>query len=1118
MHCPRCAHDNPATGKFCSECGERLQAICPACKSPIAPTAKFCSECGQALAAAAPASAPAAVTPPTAEAAAPRFASPDAYTPKHLVEKILTSRSVIEGERKQVTVLFADVSGFTAMSERLDPEDVHAIMDRAFEVILEGVHQHEGTINQFLGDGVMALFGAPLAHEDHAHRALRAALAVQEKLEPLRQDVRQVHGVEFRVRMGINTGLVVVGAIGRDLRMDYTAVGDTVNLAARLLSIAQPGQVVVSRQSHRLTDGFFSFEDLGEFTLKGKSQPVRAWAVTGEMRGRTRLEVSRERGLTPLAGRGEELTRLQHAYGMAAAGVGAVVLIVGEPGVGKSRLLYEFVSGLDTFELEASCVSYGASTPYAPILELLRRHLGAREGMPADEIRTRIVEELRAVGIVSDEPPALLGHLLGLEVAPEFLARLQGAQLKERTFAALRELFTKASEEQPLVLIVENLHWIDATSQEFLAHLAQHVRGSHLLLVVTSRPGTPVGWLPAGAESIVMEGLSAPALLEMTRALVGCAEVSEPLLEILKAKSEGNPLYVEEIVHQLQDTGAIGVEAGEGRLVSATVTIPETVHDIIAARIDRLADTLKRTIQGAAVIGRNFGAGLLGRVLETNGELATKLTELEHLVLIFLTAPEPDRTYSFKHALTQEVAYGSLLERRRRVYHAAVGAGLEELYRGRTEEVAELLAYHFARSAEAEKAVDYAIEAGEKAHRRWANTEALAHFGSALKRLETMPDSAENRLRRIDAVVKQGEIIFALGRHAEHIAALDAIRTIVQESADSRRRAAWSYWAGFLHSIAGSRPEVSIAYCREASTIAEAEGLNDIKAFAECCLTHVYAMAGSLREAVEAGERALPVFEARGNVWWACRTLWGLSIATIYLGQWQRSLECCQRALEHGQALNDRRIQVVSWWRLGWTHIQRGDWETGVRCCQEALALSPSPLDTAMAKAAQGYGMVRLGQVRAGTAQLAEAVAWFDQSHLHLTRSSFGVWLGESYIFQGELGQAREVLDKVLATSRELGYQHLEGIAERLLGQSLVDKDVDTADRHLETAAEILGSVGARNEYAKALVTRAELRRAANDPAEARRLLEQALAVFEALGTLDESRRVQDLLRSTPLG
>ncbi len=663
---------------------------------------------------------------------------------------------------------------------------------------------------------------------------------------------------------------------------------------------------------------------------------------------------------------------------------------------------------------------------------------------------------------------------------------------------------------------MENLHWIDATSQEFLAYLARHVRGTQLLLVVTSRPGTPVAWLPAGAESIVMEGLSAPALLEMTRALVGCSEISEPLLEILKAKSEGNPLYVEEIVHQLQETGAIGVEAGEGRLVSATVTIPETVHDIIAARIDRLADTLKRTIQGAAVIGRHFGAGLLGHVLETNGELATKLTELERLVFIFLAEPDPDRTYSFKHALTQEVAYGSLLERRRRLYHAAVGTGLEELYRGRTEEVAELLAYHFARSAEAEKAVDYAIEAGEKAQRRWANTEALAHFDSALKRLETMPDSAGNRLRRIDAVVKQGEIMFALGRHAEHIAALDAIRTVVQESSDSRRRAAWCYWAGFLHSIAGSRPEVSIAYCREASTIAEAEGLNDIKAFAECCLTHVYAMAGSLREAVEAGERALPVFEARGNVWWACRTLWGLSIATIYLGEWGRSLDCCQRSLEHGQAVNDRRIQVVSWWRLGWTHIQRGDWETGVRCCQEALALSPSPLDTAMAKAAQGYGMVRLGQVRAGTAQLAEAVAWFDQSHLHLTRSSFGVWLGESYILQGEFGQAREVLDTVLATSRELGYQHLEGIAQRLLGQSLVDKDADAATRHLETAVEILRSVGARNEYAKALVTQSEVRRAAGDHAEARRLLEEASGAFEALGTLDEPRRVQDLLIALP--
>ena len=321
--CPACRAENPAGQKFCGECGARLPLVCSACQAPNPPANKFCGECGAKLAGSAPASssAPPATAPPSSIAApAPpaavseRFASPESYTPKHLAEKILTSRSAIEGERKLVTVMFTDVSGFTAMSERLDPEEVHGIMDRAFEVILGAVHEYEGTINQFLGDGVMALFGAPIAHEDHAGRALRAALAIQQRLEPLRVDVQRVHGREFRMRIGINSGPVVVGAIGRDLRMDYTAVGDTVNLAARLMGISQPGQVVASSNTRALCEGYFVFEDLGKFELKGKTEPVRAYGAQREIAGRTRLEVSRERGLTPLVGRTAERERLTEVF------------------------------------------------------------------------------------------------------------------------------------------------------------------------------------------------------------------------------------------------------------------------------------------------------------------------------------------------------------------------------------------------------------------------------------------------------------------------------------------------------------------------------------------------------------------------------------------------------------------------------------------------------------------------------------------------------------------------------------------------------------------------------------------------------------------------------------
>ena len=1106
MECPQCRHADPAETKFCGECGTRLQSLCPACQAVNPTTNKFCSECGQRLAGAAPAPAPAVAAAPATTYA--RFASPDAYTPKHLAEKILTSRGALEGERKSVTVMFSDVSGFTAMSERLDPEEVHTIIDRAFEVILSEVHRYEGTINQFLGDGVMALFGAPIAHEDHAHRALSAALAIQRELKPLADDVRRMHGIEFRMRMGVNTGLVVVGAIGKDLRMDYTAVGDTTNLAARLLGLAKAGQIVVSRRTQHLRDGFFVFEDLGEFQVKGKAEPVRVYALTSEISGRTRLEVSEERGLTPLVGRDRELRSLSESHHRGAGGHGAIVLLVGEPGVGKSRLLYEFLHRLDAargLELETTCASYGRSMAYRPILELLRRYLGLSDGITGEGIRSRVAEQLQFLGLEGEERSILLAHFLGVSAPAEFLNRLSGPQLKERTLGVLRDLFLRASETAPLILILENIHWIDTSSEEFVAHLAASLPGHRVLLVLTTRPGYTASWLaPPLAETITLEGLGAGDVRGMVRTLLAAKEVSEQLFKILAEKSEGNPLYVEEILRQLQETGGIVVEHGEARLRSPDVTVPATIHDIIAARIDRLAEPLKHTSQGAAVVGRRFGISLVSRILEVvAAQVAGRLRELHSLDFVYPSAQEPELMYSFKHALTQDVVYAGILERRRRQYHATAGYGLEELYAGRIDEVVELIAYHFGRSGDAEKAVDYAILAGEKAQRRWATTEALACFTEAVNRLAAMPNTQPNRLRRIDAVLKQSEIMFALGRHAEHVQALEAIRSVVDDVADPPRRAAWYAWAGFLHSLTGATAKIPIAYCEEGAATAELAGLNELRAIAECCLTHVYAVTGNLWDAVEAGERALETFEARGNIWWACRTLWGLSMATISLGEWRRSLAYCGRALKHGQDVNDLRLKVVGWWRTGSTHIQCGDIQAGLRCCDEALALSPIPYDAAMVKGVRGYGLIKAGQTDAGMALLEEAVEWFARSNLRYTRSLFALRLAEGHLRRGEHVRAREILGEILETSREGGHPHVEAIATRLLGESLIAEDPVAATAHLEAAMKIFEKVGARNEVAKALVAQAELHRAAGDIPAARDFHHRALALFEALGTLD---------------
>ncbi len=1125
MQCPRCRHENPAGVKFCGECGATLALLCSSCRGSNPPGNKFCGECGAPLTGAAPphpaVALPAAVPTAPQTPAAPqvlttlesKYATPQTYTPKHLAEKILTTKSAIEGERKGVTVMFADVSGFTAMSERLDPEDVHSIMDRAFEVILREVHRYEGTINQFLGDGVMALFGAPIAHEDHAHRALSAALAIQRELKPLAEEVPRIHGGEFLMRMGINTGLVVVGAIGRDLRMDYTAVGDTTNLAARLLSLAKPGQVVVSRRTQHLREHFFTFEDLGEFQVKGKTDPVRAYALVGEIRGRTRLEVSKERGLTPLFGRERELGRLTDAYRRAAGGQGATVLLAGEPGVGKSRLLYEFLQtleGLGVLELDATCVSYGRSIPYYPILGLLRRHLGPTEGMTGAQIRRSVTEQLQLLGLEGEERALLLAHFLGVSAPKEFLDRLSIAQLKERTFGALLDVFLRVSESAPAVLVVENLHWVDASSEEFLAQLAQGLSGHRLLLVLSARPGLTAPWLtPPMAETITLEGLDAGEVQEMIRTLLAAEEVSEHLFKILAEKSEGNPLYVEEILRQLQETGGIVVEQGQARLSSAGVTVPATIQDIIAARVDRLAQPLKQALQGAAIVGRRFGVPLLSRVLSFDeAELDAHLGELHSLDFVFPSGQDPTPTFSFKHALTQEVVYAGVLERRRRLYHAAAGVGLEELYAGRVDEVVELLAYHFGRSAEGEKAIDYDLLAAAKAQRRWANAEAVARFESAVKRLETMPDTEPNRLRRIDAVVKQAEVMFALGRQAEHVQALDSIRDLT-ESADPPRRAAWLSWAGFFHSLTGARTEVPIAYCREAVALADLAGLDDMRAFAECSLAQVYLFAGNLQGALETGERALRFFESRQNLWWACRALYQLSPAANASGQWKQGLEYCRRALEHGQEMNDLRLKSSGWWRTGSTHIQRGDFDSGLRCCEQAFALNPIPFDAAMARGVHGYGLVKAGNLRTGIAELADAVAWLEKSNLRYTRSLYTLWLAEGYLRQGQERRAQRLLEEILTTSRERGYRHLEGVAHRLLGECLTPDDPARAAIHLAEALRILEEIGSRNEFAKTLAAKGGLRRSAEDSDEARQFLERAIEIFEALGTVDGPLRVR---------
>jgi class 3 adenylate cyclase/tetratricopeptide (TPR) repeat protein len=724
MQCPRCHHANEASAKFCEECAAPLVRACAQCGRSLSPTAKFCPECAH----------PVAIppSPPPAE----RFNSPESYTPKHLVDKILTSKSALEGERKQVTVLFVDASGFTALSERLDPEIIHGLMTRAFELMLAEIHRYEGTVNQFLGDGVMALFGAPIAHEDHGRRAVQAALGIRRTLDAYRHQLERDSGIQFQVRQGLNTGLVVVGSIGTDLRMDYTAVGDTTNVAARLLQTAEPGQVVVSEAVHQLVKGFFHAQPLGDRALKGKAETVRAWEILSAQETRSRLDVAAERGLTPLFGRDKELAVLSDCFEKARAGQGQMVFIVGEPGIGKSRLLYEFRQRLGdraTWQ-EGRCVSFGQSTPFHPLIDSLHRSFGIEDGDNEEAVAEKLQRGIVSRGSDLSSVVPYIRNLVGIDPGDPAVSSMDPQERRGELFYALRRLLLPAAEARPQVAVYEDVHWTDKATEEYLTLIADSLPTSRVLVILTYRTGYSP---PFGERSyqtrIVPGALSTEDSIAMARAMLTAERLPDDLQVLLGRKADGNPFFVEEMVRSLRESGSIR-RVGENYALTKRledVLVPDTIQGVIAARIDRLPEALKRTLQTASVIGREFNRRLLDRISDAPERTASLLRELAALELIHEKRVFPEFEYIFKHALTQEVAYVSLLVQRRRDLHRRIGLAVEELYMDRVTDHYEALAYQFEKAEDWGKALEYYLKAGDKAARAFATRDALGLYNAA---------------------------------------------------------------------------------------------------------------------------------------------------------------------------------------------------------------------------------------------------------------------------------------------------------------------------------------------------------------------------------------------------
>jgi class 3 adenylate cyclase/tetratricopeptide (TPR) repeat protein/ribosomal protein L40E len=777
MKCSKCQFDNPDGLVFCGKCGAKLEKVCLKCNFSNPVDFKYCGKCGNAL--------------EELQAAPPiDYSKPKSYTPKFLVDKILTTRSSIEGERKLVTVLFADVANYTAMSEKLDPEEVRQIVDGCFHILMGEIHKWEGTITQFTGDGLMAIFGAPIAHEDHAQRACYAALSIQKAMVEYGEKVRKERGLDFKMRIGLNSGPVVVGSIGDDLRMDYTAIGDTTNLAARVEQSAKPGEIWISQETRNIIRGYFKEESVGEIPLKGKAQPQHLYRLISDLPDmRTRFAVGLAKGVTDLVGRRPEMEALRSVYERVKGSEAQVVDVVGEAGVGKSRLVYEFqkVLGPDEAFLTGICVPYGRNINFLPVIDVVKGTFGIVEGMSEEEVGNRIME--RAQNGLAPMIP-FYRNLISLKVDDPRFNVLDPEGRKYGTFEAVKSLLLAMSEEKPLVIFLEDVHWIDKISEEFFTYFTHCIHDHKILMISAYRPeGAPPWAQGTHYQRLGLETLSFNASIRLVRNILGGLPLAPEIEKKIVEKTGGNPFFVEEIVRDLLDRGDL-VKSGDqyiGNRPIDQLEIPNTIQGVLAARMDRLSEDLKQTMQVASVIGRDFAFRLLKSIMELGEELQVRLTNLVGLEILYEKALYPELEYIFKNVLTQEVAYESLLKQRRQEIHGRIARAIEELYADRLEQHYELLAYHYGRSGEAEKAIEYLMLAAEKSNQNKAAQAACEFFKQALKVVESAHISLDpEKDRRIhqglaSASVDIGDINTALENYRKAMEACQKHGMIADE-------------------------------------------------------------------------------------------------------------------------------------------------------------------------------------------------------------------------------------------------------------------------------------------------------------------------------------------------
>ena len=1107
MKCPKCQLDNPGGAKFCNECGCRLALVCPNCDKANQPGSKFCNECGHNL---------------QAPSKALDYSEPQSYTPKFLADKILTDRSAIEGERKLVTVLFADVADYTSLSEKLDPEEVHQIMDGCFKILMDEIHKYEGTINQFTGDGVMALFGAPVAHEDHAQRACQAALSIQSALETYHEQTMNAYGINFRMRIGLNSGPVIVGAIGDDLRMDYTAVGDTTNLAARMQTHAEQGAVLASANTYKIAKDFFEFKPLGQIPVKGKELPQEAFTLVAKSDVKTRIDASSAKGLTKFVGRKNSLSALMEAYQTVKFGAGQVVGVVGEAGVGKSRLVWEFKNHQLTPEeftfLEGQCIHYGSAMPYLPIIDILKTYFDIEEDEREFVIRHKIKHKIHGLDETLKSAIIPFYDLFSLQVDDAAYLQVDPSVRKMRIFESLMNLFVRESQDKPLIIVIEDLHWIDKISEEFINYFIEWIYNARILLVLLYRPEYTHQW---GNKShyarIGLTHLGTDSSSSLVQAILGDAEIDAEIKNLILQRAGGNPLFVEELTHNLLENGAIEKKDNQYVLTrkASEIEVPETLQGIIASRIDRVEESLKRVMQIASVIGREFAFRVLASIMGMREELKSSLLNLQGLDFISEKQLFPELEYIFKHALTQEVAYNSLLQKRKKEIHEKVAGAIEDLYPERLEEYYELLAYHYKRSDNKTKALEYLDKANQKAIRLNAMQEAMAYFHEVMDLLDTLEKTAENQKRRISIISNQIWVFFILLKASEYYDLLNQYEPVAANLNDAGLNAKF-YSALSQCEYSFGYFDQSIETASAAIEFAKATGNMEYAYWAHIFKLWSHVWIGEFEKVHDLRNEIKRLLETSFNLQLYIHAFGTGSMAYNEMGQFQNAIKAGNEALKIAKKYSDNGLTIQTLMFIAWANLLSGDANKAFEYAKTGLDLAQNPRDKILAQAGVAWSLCHTGEPQKGIEILLNIIPMLKAARYQSFLITSYYFLAEGYWLARDYNNASDTLQILLNLAESHKMQNRIGFAHYLLGEIALEKDPAQTPDHFKKAIDIFKTIKSEYYLARAYSGFGRFHKNQGDSAQAREYLTQALEIFERLEIVDQPAAVKKELAELP--